>query len=234
LLDPSAGMLGLISTREILALAQRYSRARGILRGKDLARMFAWMRANDLVWNYWVNNYLLGNDPPSVDMLYWNNDATGLPARLHADFVDMLEQDPFANRNTLHLLGTPIDVSRITCDLYVVGGATDHITPWQACYAATRLYSGRCHFTLSSGGHIQSIVNPPGSAKSSFFINSDLPADPAAWQAGARQHPGSWWEHWGKWLADRSGERQPAPACLGNPQHPELVPAPGTYVHGRN
>ncbi len=227
-----AGLFGLLATPAALALGRRYAGARGVLRGQDLARLFAWLRPNDLVWSYWVNNYLLGKEPPPVDILYWNNDTTSLPARLQGDFIDLWSRNLFENPGAVTALGTPIDLSRISCDAYVIGGATDHITPWQSCYGATRLLSGERRFTLSSGGHIQSIVNPPGNPKAAFFTNPALPADPGEWQAGARKEAGSWWDNGRQWLAARSGDRRAAPTVLGDERHPPLAAAPGSYVHG--
>jgi polyhydroxyalkanoate synthase subunit PhaC len=192
--------------------------------------LFNWMRPNDLVWNYWVNNYLLGEDPPAFDVLYWNNDTTNLPARLHGDMLDLYLANPFRHPGALTLLDTPIDVTQVRCDAYLVAGVTDHITPWQACYATTQLLGGTNTFVLSNSGHIQSLVNPPSNPKASFFTNPTLPADPQEWLAGAQQHTSSWWEHWRDWLWVRSGEQRLAPSTLGNARYAPGVGAPGTYV----
>jgi polyhydroxyalkanoate synthase len=221
---------GLFATRETIEAARQASRLTGVLAGRELARVFAWMRPNDLVWNYWVNNYLLGNDPPAFDILYWNNDTTNLPARLHSDFLDLFLANPLRTPGTLTLLGTPIDVAKVNCDSYLLAGITDHITPWMACYATTQMLGGRCEFVLSSSGHIQSILNPPGNPKARFLRNPQLPPEPDAWLAGAQQHAGSWWDHWRDWLTERSGERETAPKTLGSRRFPPDVKAPGTYV----
>ena len=131
--------------------------------------MFAWMRPNDLIWNYWVNNYLLGNAPPAFDVLYWNSDTTRLPARLHADFLDLIGTNPFVHPGRLQVRGTALDMRRIDMDSYVVAGVTDHITPWQGCYNTARLYGARSTFVLSNSGHIQSLLNPPGNPKAFFW-----------------------------------------------------------------
>jgi polyhydroxyalkanoate synthase len=222
--------LGLFATPETIAAAKEASRLKGVLEGQEMARVFAWMRPNDLVWNYWVNNYLIGNAPPVFDILFWNNDTTRLPARFHGELLDLFQANALARPGTLTLLGTPIDLSRVTSDTYLVAGITDHITPWQGCYATTRLLGGRCEFVLSSSGHIQSLVNPPGNPKARYFTNTHYPADPESWLAGAQQQSGSWWEHWGEWLGARSGERQPAPKGLGSERYPPGTPAPGTNV----
>jgi len=230
-LDTSVeSQLGQFATPQTIAAAKAVSRARGVLDGRELARVFNWMRPNDLIWNYWVNNYLLGADPPAFDILYWNNDTTNLPARLHGDLLDLFLTNPFKHPGTLTLLGTPIDLSSVTCDTYLLAGASDHITPWRACYATTQLLSGECTLVLSNSGHIQSILNPPGNPKATFFTNPAHPADPEQWLAGAQQHSGSWWDHWRDWLRTRSGEQRPAPPTLGNTRYAPGTPAPGTYV----
>jgi polyhydroxyalkanoate synthase len=231
LLDTEAeSLVGAFATPEALALARLRSRSKGVLAGDELGRSFAWLRPNDLIWNYWVNNYLMGNDPPAFDVLYWNNDTTSLPARLHADFLDMFATNPFKNPGALSVLGTPIDVSKVTCDAFILAGLTDHIVPWKACYATTRMLGGRHEFVLSSSGHVQSIVNPPTTSKGRYFTSADYPRTADEWLAGARSHAGSWWEHWRDWSIARSGERREAPKTLGSARHPAGTTAPGTYV----
>jgi polyhydroxyalkanoate synthase len=222
--------MGLFATKETIAAAKQASRLHGVLDGQELARAFAWLRPNDLIWNYWVNNYLIGNDPAAFDVLYWNNDTTRLPARLHADLLDAFEANAFASPGTLRILGTPIDLSIVTNDTYVVAGITDHITPWQGCYATTQLLGGQVTFILSNSGHIQALLNPPGNPKASYFVQDHYPADPAQWQAGAQKRAGSWWEDWRDWLGGRAGETKPAPREPGNEQYLPGTPAPGTYV----
>jgi polyhydroxyalkanoate synthase len=231
LLDTAGeSQFGLGATRGTIGAARRASRQKGILEGHELARVFAWMRPNDLVWSYWVNNYLLGAKPPAFDILYWSNDTTNLPARLHSEFLDMFLANPLRKPGALELLGTPIDLSEIACDAFIVAGMTDHITPWKGCYATTQMLGGPCELVLSSSGHIQSVLNPPGNPKARFFRSSDHPADPDAWLAGAEEQAGSWWEHWRDWLGERSGELKAAPGELGSRRHLPLADAPGTYV----
>jgi poly[(R)-3-hydroxyalkanoate] polymerase subunit PhaC len=230
-LDTSAeSQLGHLITAEGVEAARAASHYSGVLQGEELGRIFAWMRPNDLIWNYWVNNYLLGNDPPAFDLLYWNADTTRLPARLHSDFLDLILHNPLPHPGALRAAGTPIDLSQITCDSFIVAGNTDHITPWQACYATTHMLGGAREFVLSSSGHIQSVINPPGNAKAKYLLNPQLPMDPEVWLAEARGHGGSWWDHWRDWLVARSGQWRPVPTTLGNPHHPPLVDAPGTYI----
>ena len=222
--------IGLFATPEVVAAAKQNSTARGVLAGEDMGRVFAWMRPNDLVWNYWVNNYLLGNPPPAFDILYWNNDATRLPARFHGQLLDIFTENLFSKPRALTVLGTPIDLSGVKCDKYVVAGVTDHITPWKGVYNTARAFGGKTRFVLSSSGHIQSLINPPGNPKAKFFLNSELPASPDEWLAAAKPEEDSWWSDWRQWLAERSGERRPAPDTPGNERHPPIADAPGTYV----
>lgn len=234
-LDSSAdSQIGLFATPESISAAKRNSILKGVLEGEEMGRVFAWMRPNDLVWNYWINNYLLGNAPPVFDILYWNNDTTRLPGKFHGQLLDIFAGNVFARPGALTVLGTPIDLSKVTCDTYVMGGMTDHITPWKGVYNTARMFGGDTRFVLSSSGHIQSLINPPGNPKARFFTNAEgkLPADPEAWLAGASAEPDSWWDNWRVWLSERSGALRDAPAQLGSPRHPALCNAPGTYVTG--
>jgi polyhydroxyalkanoate synthase len=230
-LDNTAdSQLGLFATPEAIAAAKQNSTSKGVLAGEEMGRVFAWMRPNDLVWNYWVNNYLLGKSPPAFDILYWNNDATRLPAAMHGQLLDIFTGNLFSKPRALTVLGTPIDLSEVTCDKYVVAGMTDHITPWKGVYNTARTFGGDTRFVLSSSGHIQSLINPPGNPKAKFFLNPDLAGNADAWLANARTEKDTWWIDWRTWLIDHAGERQPASAKVGNKRHPPSVKAPGTYV----
>jgi polyhydroxyalkanoate synthase len=214
-------MVGMLASDAAVALALRRSRSRGVLDGADMARVFAWMRPNDLVWNYWVNNYLMGNDPPAFDILFWNADHTRLPAALHADFLDMYVRNPLVDSPELKKFGRPS---------YVVAGMTDHIVPWKAAYRTTQILGGKPEFVLSSSGHIQSIVNPPGNPKASYFAGVAEAADPDLWLGSTTPAKGSWWEHWARWVASHSGSRRPAPKQLGSSKYRARGKAPGKYV----
>ena len=203
--------IGLFATPEVISAAKQASRLKGVLDGHDMGRMFAWMRPNDLVWNYWVNNYLLGNAPPAYDVLYWNNDTTRLPASFHGQLLDLFLQNLFRTPAGLTVLGTPIDLANVSCDKYVVAGVSDHITPWRGVYRAAKLFGGATEFVLSSSGHIQSIINPPANSKATYFVNPQNQADADTWLAGAQRIKGSWWDHWRQWLTDRSGALISAP-----------------------
>jgi polyhydroxyalkanoate synthase len=221
---------GMFVTPTSIVAAKSASQLAGVVEGQELARMFAWMRPNDLIWNYWVNNYLLGNAPPAFDVLYWNNDTTRLPARLHADFLDLIDANPFVNAGRLEVRGTPLDMHRVSLDSYVVAGLTDHITPWQGCYNTAKLYGGRSTFVLANSGHIQSLLNPPGNPKACFWTGAASAAGAQPWLEQASKQSGSWWPHWLDWIKARSGEITPAPAALGGERNPPLDAAPGRYV----
>lgn len=222
--------LGLFSTPEVIAAAKLETTRRGVLEGGEMGRVFAWMRPNDLIWSYWTNNYLMGNPPPAFDILYWNNDTTRLPAKFHGTLVDIFANDWLLHPGQFKVHGIPIDVSQIDCDKFIVAGLTDHITPWRDGYRMARALGGRNEFVLSSSGHIQTLINPTGSAKGKFFVNPTLAPTPDDWLSQARPVPGSWWEHWRSWLAERSGEIRAAPERLGNDRYAPGADAPGTYV----
>ena len=215
---------------ESVMLAKQASAARGVLDGQDMAKMFAWMRPNDLIWNYWVNNYLLGNKPPAFDVLYWNADTTRLPAGLHADFLDMIFTNPFMNPGSLSLNGQPVDMTKVKHDTMVIAGTTDHITPWKAVYETARIFGEDTEFVLSNSGHLQSLLNPPGNPKSWYVKGKAGATDPDQWTETATKHEGSWWLDWAKYLQKHSGKQIAAPATPGNEQFPSLGPAPGTYI----
>lgn len=221
---------GMFVTPESIIAAKSTSQLAGVVEGQELARMFAWMRPNDLIWSYWVNNYLLGNTPPAFDILYWNNDTTRLPARLHADFLDLLGANPYVNAGRLSVRGTPLDMRKVDMDSYVIAGLTDHITPWEGCYNTARLYGKRSTFVLAHSGHIQTLLNPPSNPKAFFWAGAARAAAPDAWLGQAMKQTGSWWPHWLEWIKARSGEMMPAPAALGNEDNLPLDPAPGRYV----
>jgi polyhydroxyalkanoate synthase len=212
------------------AVATAESARRGYLDGRALAGVFAWLRPNDLVWNYWVGNYLLGKDPPAFDILYWNADTTNMPAGLHRDFVHLALENSLVDAGALRVLDTPVDLSQITAETYLVAGISDHITPWANCYRSVGLLGSRPRFVLSTSGHIAAMVNPPDNEKASFRVNEALPDDADGWLAGATINPGSWWVDWAAWLGERSGAERDAPQAPGGEDHPPLAAAPGTYV----
>jgi polyhydroxyalkanoate synthase len=231
MLDSSMpSMTGMFTTEESVAAAVERSRRQGMLNGAEMARLFAWLRPNDLVWNYWVNNYLMGKDPAPFDILYWNADSTNLPARLHAGFMELLLRNGLTRAGAVEILGTPIDLREVGNDLFVVGGMTDHICSWRAVYNGARLFGGRSEFVLNSSGHVQTLVCPPTNFKARYYVNPSMGDDPDAWLKEATEQKGSWWDHWLGWLDKRSGDKREAPASLGSRRFPPLEPAPGKYV----
>ncbi|RAU22734.1 class II poly(R)-hydroxyalkanoic acid synthase [Paramagnetospirillum kuznetsovii] len=222
--------LGLFATPATIRDAKRKSAESGVLSGEEMAKVFTWMRAKDLVWNYWVNNYLLGKQPPALDILYWNNDPIRLTAALHAQLLDIYSQDLLVKPGAMTILGTPIDLADIRHDTYVVGGITDHISVWKGVYNSARKFGGTMDFVLHSSGHVQSVINPPGTPKAKYWSNDHTPDSPEEWLASARINSDSWWRHWVEWLGRRSGERLPAPPMLGNDRYPAGAQAPGPYV----
>jgi polyhydroxyalkanoate synthase len=225
-----AGTSAAVTNRRLAAAAKAVSKRKGYLDGRSLAEIFAWLRPGDLVWNYWVNNYLLGKKPPAFDILFWNADTTRMTAGLHADFVDLSIDNLLAHPGALKVLGVPIDLSKIEVDAYVVAGIADHITPWQNCYRTTQLLGGNTRFVLSTSGHIAALVNPPGNPKAGYFLNKHSPADAGEWLKSAETQQGTWWSDVSVWLDERCGSKKPTPAQLGGPGLPPLADAPGTYV----
>ena len=228
----SEGRMFLFATPQTIALARKVSEPRGVIDGWQMASMFSWLRPNDLVWNYWVNNYLLGQDPPAFDILAWNADTTRLTSAFHHQLLDMVAGNQLVHPAALTVLGTPIDISRITCDTYVAAGFTDHITPWKTAYRTTQMVSGPAQFVMCSSGHIQTVVADPKHRGLGYFLNPETPPTAEQWRAGAERHEGSWWGHYAAWLAERSGDQVAAPQSLGSGRYPPIEPAPGSYING--
>ncbi len=227
--------IGAFSGAKLLSLARWNSKRSGVITARAMGNAFTWMRPNDLVWNYWVNNYLMGEDPPVFDILSWNADGTNLPAALHRQFLDIFEHNPLPEQGAMEALGTPIDLRQVKVPTYVTGAINDHLTPWKGCYRTTQLMSGESTFALSNAGHIASLVNPPGNPKANYYTAPlDPKASPEAWLEGAENHTGSWWQHWADWAMERSGDQIPAPETLGSTRFPAQAPAPGSYVRQSN
>ena len=219
------------SSARLLSLARWNSGRAGVITARSMGSAFTWMRPNDLVWNYWVNNYLMGQEPPVFDILSWNADGTNLPAALHQQFLDIFEKNPLVETGAMEALGTPIDLGQIKVPTYVTGAVNDHLTPWKSCYRTTQLMSGDSTFALSNAGHIASLVNPPGNPKANYYSGPlDVREGPDEWLEKAEKRVGSWWEHWADWAVEHSGEEVAAPSSLGSEAFPATVSAPGTYV----
>lgn len=230
MLDTSVeSQLGVLATPSSLEMAKTVSKMKGLIEGSEMGRVFNFLRPNDLVWNYWVNNYLMGNDPPAFDVLAWNADTTRMTAGFHVDLLDLVQNNPLA-RGEFKVQGRPVRLDAIECDQFWLAGLTDHITPWPACYASARLLGGKREFVVSDGGHIQSMISSPSNPKAKYFVNRRLPETAEAWLEGATEHEASWWVLWRDWIKRRSGKLVKARAKLGSREHPPLVDAPGTYA----
>ena len=226
-----AGLASAVIDERTARLAAATSSVRGYLDGRSLAEVFAWLRPNDLIWNYWVNNYLLGQKPAPFDILFWNADTTRMTAGLHHDFLDLGAANALVKPGEATMLGSPVDLAQIDRDNYIVAGITDHICPWQSCYQTTQLLSGHHRFVLSTSGHVAAMVNPPGNPKARYQMAEECPEDPQEWLHKAETCHGSWWPDYADWLAERCGEEKAAPVELGGGGLVPLSEAPGTYVY---
>ena len=204
--------------------------ARGYLSGRQVADTWRALRANDLVWSFYVGNYLLGKEPPALDLLFWNSDPTNMPAAMHTFFMrNMYIENRLREPGGLTLAGEAIDVTRVTTPSYVLSAVEDHIAPWKTTYRTTQLFAGPVEFVLGGSGHIAGVINPPAKRKYGYRTAPDTPASPDAWLAGAREHGGSWWPHWDRWLKRFGGGEVPARAP-GAGGLPAIEDAPGSYV----
>src|SRR6266705_4605497 len=226
-----SGTVGALADRRLAAAAKAMSARRGYLDGRDLAEVFAWLRPDDLIWNYWVNNYLLGKKPPAVDILFWNADTTRMTAGLHRDFLELGAANAMVEPGGATMLGSPVDLAAVDRDSYIIAGITDHICPWQSCYRTTQLLGGRPRFLLSTSGHVAAMVNPPGNEKARYQMAKECPEDPHEWLRLAETCHGSWWPDYAGWLAERCGEETAAPGELGGGGLVPVSEAPGTYVY---
>jgi polyhydroxyalkanoate synthase subunit PhaC len=229
LLDYSQpGPLGMFTDEATVSRLERQMARKGHLEGSSMAGTFDVLRANDLIFNYVVSNWLLGQDPPAFDILAWNADSTRLPATMHSFYLRNFYVQNKLAKGELEIAGRTIDLGSIKQDAYVVSAENDHIVLWRAAYAATRLLSGPVRFVLSSGGHIAGIVNPPG-PKGWYLLGEDQPGSPDEWRERATRHAGSWWEDWARWSTEHGGELVDPPPT-GSERHPVLGPGPGDYV----
>lgn len=207
------------------------TKSKGLMDGKELAHVFAWLRPTDLVWNYWVNNNLLGKEPPTMDVLFWDNDSTRLPAALHKDFIDVLINNRFIDNDKFLIDDKPLRIDRIRGDFYFLAGDEDYLMPWKNCYRNLgMLPRANCEFVLSNSGHIQSVLRPPGIGNTHYYTNSNYDDTADNWFENSEEHKGSWWGHWMEWLTPRSGRKHPAPTTYGNDTYPPICSSPGLYV----
>jgi polyhydroxyalkanoate synthase len=225
------GVLGVFVDEQQVQMREQTIGNGGILAGRDLATTFSFLRPNDLVWNYVVNNYLKGQSPPAFDLLYWNGDSTNLPGPMYCWYLrHMYLQNELRIPGRLSSLGESIDLGRVDVPAYVLAAREDHIVPWRAAYQTTQLLGGPVRFALGASGHIAGAINPASKNKRSYWLGASLPADADEWLAGATEQPGSWWNDWSKWLQPHMGTMKPAPRSLGNKTYKPIEPAPGSYV----
>ncbi|HTD90670.1 MAG TPA: alpha/beta fold hydrolase, partial [Burkholderiales bacterium] len=209
----------------------------GVLQGRELAITFASLRANDLIWNYVVNNYLKGKTPEPFDLLYWNSDSTNLPGTMYAWYVrNTYLENRLCVPGALKVCGVPVDLTRLDLPAYLLATREDHIVPWKTAYASTPLLQGKQTFVLAASGHIAGVVNPASRNKRNYWVggtdgtDGTKGADADAWLASAASHPGSWWKHWSAWLKRHAGKAIPARTALGGAGYTEIEAAPGRYV----
>ncbi len=228
-----SGELGVfIDEEQIKMMEERMSR-RGYLEGSEMANTFNMLRANDLIWSFVVNNYLLGKDPFPFDLLYWNSDSTRMPARMHSFYLrNMYQENRLTQRGGITLAGTPIDLSRVSVPAYFLSTREDHIAPWRSTYAGTHMLAGENRFVLAASGHIAGVVNAPEMGKYSHWVNPALPDTPDEWLAGATEIAGSWWPDWQRWILSQDRSMVPA-RHPGDGKLPVLEDAPGSYVKVR-
>jgi polyhydroxyalkanoate synthase subunit PhaC len=206
----------------------------GLLKGKELATTFSFLRPNDLVWNYVVGNYLKGETPPPFDLLYWNGDSTNLPGPMYCWYLrHTYLQNELKQPGRLTVCGQKLNLGKFTAPVFIYASREDHIVPWQAAYASTALLSGKKRFVLGASGHIAGVINPPAKGKRSHWVNDRLPAQAEAWLEGATEEPGSWWPQWTTWLKPHGGKLVNAPKALGSKAHPAIEAAPGRYVRAK-
>ncbi|MBX9698075.1 MAG: class I poly(R)-hydroxyalkanoic acid synthase [Acetobacteraceae bacterium] len=227
-----AGELGVFIDEEQLRSLEERMQKRGFLEGAEMATTFNMLRANDLIWSFVVNNYLLGQEPFPFDLLYWNDDSTRMPARMHSFYLRrMYQQNDLVKPGAIELLGEKIDLRKIKVPSYFISTREDHIAPWKSTYRATQVLTGPVRFVLAASGHIAGVVNAPESGKYSHWINESLPADPEEWFKGATELAGSWWPDWNRWITGHAGGADRVPARIpGSGKLPALEDAPGSYV----
>ena len=222
-----------IDEAQLAALDERMHE-QGYLDARDLHTTFNMLRANDLIWSFVVNNYLLGREPFPFDLLYWNSDSTRMPAAMHSFYLHKMYQENLLSQpGGLELCGVPIDLRKIRTPSYIVSTKEDHIAPWKSVYAGTQLYKGPCRFVLGASGHIAGVVNPPAANKYQFWTNDNTrDISLADWMKGAEEHKGSWWPDWRQWLGNIDAEEVPA-RHVGTDAMPPIEDAPGSYVRVR-
>ncbi len=224
------GELGLLVDEASLASREAEIGQGGLLKGRELAQVFASLRANDLIWPYVVNGYLKGKPPPAFDLLFWNGDDSNLPGPMYCWYLRnaYLENKLRVPGATVQC-GQPVDLGRIKIPAFLYASREDHIVPWQSAYTSSQLLGGECTYVLGASGHIAGVINPPAKGKRNHWVGK-LQPDPQRWLEGAQSVPGSWWPAWMAWLSDHGGSKVASPKKLGSREHPIIEPAPGRYV----
>ena len=227
------GELGVFIDEEQLAKMDEAMEKNGYFDGSSMAEAFNLLRANDLIWGFVINNYLMGKDPFPFDLLYWNSDSTRMPCKMHSSYLhDLYEKNLLCKKNGISFDGVGIDLAKVKTPAYFISAKEDHIAPWKSTYAGTQLLSGPVRFVLGMSGHIAGIVNPPTSKKYGYWTNDELPKDGDQWFAGAQSHEGSWWLDWKKWIQRYNGKKVPA-RVPGDGKLAVIEDAPGSYVRVR-
>ncbi len=224
------GVLGAFTDQPTIARLERQMEAEGVLEGSQMAGTFDMLRANDLIFNYVVSNWLMGKQPPAFDILAWNGDSTRMPAAMHSFYLRSLYVRNELAKGEMELAGQRLSLGDVKSDTYIVGAVNDHIVPWTTSYKATHLLAGHVRYVLTSGGHVAGIVNPPG-PKAWYVAGEDYPPSAQAWQAAAERRNGSWWEDWAEWADSRAGDLVKPPK-MGSRRYPARGDAPGQYVRG--
>ena len=227
------GTLGVFTDEATIAGLEKQMAKQGFLDSDKMAHTFDALRANDLVFQYVVNNWLLGKQPPAFDLLVWNKDSTRMPAKMHSEYLRSCYLHNEFARGEFEIGGQKLDPGKVEVDTYVLSAIDDHIVPWVSGYKTTQLLGGHNRFVLSTSGHIAGIVNPPG-PKAKHWTNDAHPADPQEWKDSAQLRDGTWWEDWAEWIARQGGPKVAAPRELGSKEHPPIEPAPGSYVRAQS
>ena len=229
-----AGELGCLVDEASVAAREAAIGKGGVLRGQELANVFSSLRANDLVWQYVVGNYLKGNKPQAFDLLYWNSDSTNLPGPFLTWYLrNMYLENNLRVPGRLKMLGEKVDLGKLDMPAYLMAAREDHIVPWKSAYLARNLLGGETTFALGASGHIAGAINPASKNRRSYWTASVKPTDPEEWLEQAEEHKGSWWLHWIEWLGGQSGKQVAARGRLGSAKYEPIEPAPGRYVKER-
>lgn len=226
------GGIGVAASDRGLEKVRERAERHEVISAADISSTFVWMRPNDLVWRYLIDEWLLGKKPPAFDIMYWNADGQGMPAQFAYDMTAMSLANSLIEPGGMTVLGTALDLGAIEVPTYHIAGTTDHISPWKGCYAGAAAMGGERTFVLTPTGHVQSIIYPMGKARAAFWTGPSVELDPEAWHAQATRTEDSWWEHWVDWILEHSDGIRMANPLPGSLAHPPLVPAPGRYVLG--